>query len=143
MPFNLYLSFTIYFTQKFIVFVSVSSITITLYNFYLFMRCLSNFQLRYDICRYSDSKSLHYRISSNKRPRSDKRPPQWPKYQTSTLTPPPPPPPPPPLGVESPPPSHFYSRAIRKTCFYCHFIDNSLCKLYNGTKVGLITNGKA
>ena len=25
--------------------------------------------------------------------------------------------------------------AERKTCFYCHFIDNSECKSYNGTKV--------
>ena len=52
------------------------------------MRFLRNFQLRNDI--YSDSKPLHYRISSNKRPRSDNRPPPWPKYQTSALPAPPP-----------------------------------------------------
>lgn len=43
--FSLYPSFSVYFTQKFIVFVSVSSITIILYNFYLFLLCLSNSQL--------------------------------------------------------------------------------------------------
>ena len=45
---------------------------------------------------------------------------------------------------QAPPPpfSHhfFYSKGARKTCFYCHYIDNPLCKTYNGTKVRLITN---
>ena len=63
-----------------------------------------------------------YRISSNKCPPSNKHPP------SNKRSPP------------SPSRSLFYCRDTRKTCFYCLFNDNSVCKLYNVTKVRLITN---
>ena len=49
---------------------------------------------------------------------------------------------PPRICAPFPPPSVFLIVGIqgKPSCFYCLFIDNSACKPYNGTKVGLITN---
>ena len=82
--------------------------------------------------------SLDYSVSSSKRPCSNTCPslnehlPPRTKYQTSPPRKCAPPPLPSPI-------TSFSSRDTKKICFYCHFIDNSVRKLWNGTKVVVMT----